>query len=383
MGDSAAHGGNILFGGQKTLFPPGYPLLLAILMRIGLAHSWAIIVLNLFFLSVGLYAAYSLLIREFFEDKAVVLLICSFFLLSYVVVKHSTIPLTDVPFFGCSMCCLAVMSQTAKAKLSNRFVVLSILACILVVGALLIRRVGVALLPPLVFMMVSSPHFKSMLKRISSQAKIVTVVILAIACIGIALVVAKTSTLVDFAGVEKNLGISTLFIRILHYRLVEFGMLLGNCPILKMPVYLQNLTLWAGFVLSVLVFFVLVTRRRRIGPSEVYLVSYMGILFIWPYADGRFWLPVIPLLIAYFVLAIERLRLPKIVTATYCIIFATLGFAAIVYSTRISFAGSAFPDRYGDGSLRSTYCAAFKTCQDSGDPSAINAEALRLIRDYQ
>ena len=203
-----------MFGGQKTLFPPGYPLLLAILMRIGLAHSWAIIVLNLFFLSVGLYAAYSLLIREFFEDKAVVLLICSFFLLSYVVVKHSTIPLTDVPFFGCSMCCLAVMSQTAKAKLSNRFVVLSILACILVVGALLIRRVGVALLPPLVFMMVSSPHFKSMLKRISSQAKIVTVVILAIACIGIALVVAKGYCLYGHTLMEDSGCLS--FLSLLH-----------------------------------------------------------------------------------------------------------------------------------------------------------------------
>ena len=118
MGDSAAHGGGFLDGGQKTVFPPGYPVLLAMLLRLGLAHPWVIVCLNTVFLSAGLFAAYSLLIRRFFADKAVVLMICSFFLLSYVVIKHFPIPLTDVPFFCCCMCCLAVMSQ-ATSKDSN------------------------------------------------------------------------------------------------------------------------------------------------------------------------------------------------------------------------------------------------------------------------
>lgn len=93
MGESAARGGGFLDSGQKTVFPPGYLALLAVLLRVGLAHPWVIVGLNLVFLSTGLVAAYSLLIREFFEDKAVVLIICSFFLPSYVVVKHFTIPL--------------------------------------------------------------------------------------------------------------------------------------------------------------------------------------------------------------------------------------------------------------------------------------------------
>ena len=139
---------------------------------------------------------------------------------------------------------------------------------------------------------------------------------------------------------------------------------------------------WAGFILFALVFIGLATRRKRIGTTEVYLVSYIGILFMWPYADARFWLPVIPLLIAYSILAIERLRIPRIVITAYCIIFAALGFAAIVYSTRISFAGSAFPDQYSGGSLKSTYCVAFQTCRDSGDLSPLNAEAMQMIRDF-
>lgn len=382
-GDSAAHGSNIFFGEQKTLFPPGYPLLLDILMRMGLAHSWAIIALNLVFLSVGLHAANSLLILDFFKDKTVVLLICSFFLLSWVVVKHFTIPLTDVPYFGCSMCSLALMSQATKANGSKRFVTLAVLACILVVAALFIRRVGVALLPPLVFMVAYSPQFKLVLKRISSRAKLIIVAIFTIACIGIALVVVKTSTLVDFTACVRNVRVSALVLRILRYRLLECGSLVSNCPFLKMPVYLQKFTQWIGSILFIFVFVGLATRRREIGTSEVYFVSYMVILFVWPYRDERFWLPVIPFLIAYFVLAVERFKIPKVIVRTYCIYFAILGICAIAYSTRISFAGSAFPDRYGDGSLRSTYCSAFEICGDGGDPKDVNAEALRLIRDYK
>jgi hypothetical protein len=383
MGESAAHGGGFLDSGQKTVFPPGYPALLAVLIRVGLVHPWAIVGLNLVLLSAGLFAAYSLLIREFFEDKAVVLVICSFFLLSFVVVKHVTIPLTDVPFFCCSMCCLAVMSQTTKMDWNWRFVTLVVAAWLLAVAAITMRRVGVALVPPLVFMIVSSPQLKLLLKRLSRSTKLVIVVVSVFVAVGTTLVVAKTSTLSDFIDVVKKSKISTLVLQILSYRLTEFGELLGNFPMSKMPTQLHTMVPWIGLLLFLLTLFGLATKRRNISPTEVFLVSYMGVLFAWPYYDARFWLPVIPLLIAYSVLAVKRLRLPNGVVTIYCIVFATLGFVAIAYSTRISFAGSKFPDRYGDGSLRPTYCAAFQSCRDGGDSSKVNAKVLRLLREYK
>ena len=138
-----------------------------------------------------------------------------------------------------------------------------------------------------------------------------------------------------------------------------------------------------GFLLFLLTLFGLATKRREISPTEVFLVCYMGILFSWPYYDARFWLPVIPLLIAYSVLAVRHLRFPKGVVTIYCLVFVTLGFGAIAYSTRISFAGPNFPDRYGDGSLRPTYCAAFQSCRDGGDPNKVDAKALRLLQEYK
>ena len=71
-----------------------------------------------------------------------------------------------------------------------------------------------------------------------------------------------------------------------------------------------------------------------------------------------------------------------IAAATKWIVFATFGLAAIVYSTILSFAGSTFPDRYGDGALRPTYCAAFQSCDGSWDSSKVDANVLRLLRDW-
>src|SRR5215467_13605815 len=69
MGDSAAHGGGLLDAGHRAVFPPGYPLLLAVLLRAGLAHPWVIVGLNMAFLTVGLVAVRSVLSREFFKDR--------------------------------------------------------------------------------------------------------------------------------------------------------------------------------------------------------------------------------------------------------------------------------------------------------------------------
>ncbi len=214
MGDSAAHGSGFLDSGQKTVFPPGYPALLAALIEIGLAHPWVIISLNAVFLSAGLLATYSLLIREFFEDKSVVLIICSLFLLSFIVVKHFPIPLTEVPFFGYSMCCLAIVSKARKMDGNLRFVTLVVAAWLLAVAAITTRRVGVALVPPLVFMIVRTPHVKSLMKNLSRRTALIILVAFVIIGVETMRLVAKTSTLVDFLSVAQQSKISTLVVKI-------------------------------------------------------------------------------------------------------------------------------------------------------------------------
>src|SRR5262245_45619549 len=69
MAESAAHGRGFLDDGERSVFPPGYPAILAVLLKLGLAHSWIIVSLNMVFLSLGLFAAFRLITLEFFENR--------------------------------------------------------------------------------------------------------------------------------------------------------------------------------------------------------------------------------------------------------------------------------------------------------------------------
>ena len=135
-----------------------------------------------------------------------------------------------------------------------------------------------------------------------------------------------------------------MVLQILSFRLTEFGELFVNLPMSKTPTEVHFMVPWIGLILLLLTLFGLATKRREIGPTEIFLVCYLGIMFAWPYYDPKFWLPVIPLLTAYSVLAVKKLKLQNSVVTIYCTIFAIIGLVAILYSTRISFAGSISPD---------------------------------------
>jgi hypothetical protein len=383
MADSAAHGSGFLDDGEKSVFPPGYPAVVAVLLRSGLAHPWVIVSLNMIFLSLGLYAAFCLLNTEFFSDRTVVILICCLFLLSYVVVKHSTMPLTEGPFFMCSMGCLLFMSKAADQASHRHFVVLAGAALLSAVAAIAIRRIGVAFVPPLAFAFLRSRQFQSWWKSLSSRSRSVVLIVSGVVAVGVVGAFAFTSSWRIFISDAKaRYRIVPLWL-LPWYRLKEFGELLVNFPTNRMPAALQGVVPWMGVPLLVLLVTGLAARRRQVSATDVFIVCYAIILFAWPYYDARFWWPVIPLLIAYSQLAVQRCKIPTAVVTAYCLWFAILGFGTLAYSTRISFSGCQFPDTYGSGDLAPTYRAAFEWCHEDADPEKINARVLRLLREYR
>jgi len=148
-------------------------------------------------------------------------------------------------------------------------------------------------------------------------------------------------------------------------------------------VAVQGVVPWLGVPLFLLLVAGLAARRKSVSSTDVFLVCYAIILFAWPYYDARFWWPVIPLLVAYSLLAVQRFKIPPAVVAAYCVWFAILGFGVIAYSTRITFSGCGFPDRYGSGDLAPTYRAAFEWCREDAEPGKVNPRVLRLLREYQ
>jgi hypothetical protein len=383
MGASAAQGRGFLDDGEKTFFPPGYPALLAVLLTLGLGHPWIIIGLNMVFLLVGLFCVYSVFVHEFFEDRVIVLMQCAFFLLSFVVIKHSTIPLTDVPFFCCCMGCVAIMSHAAGVESNLRFALLVGVACLAAAVAITVRTIGVALFLPLVCLVVRSPQFRRLAGGLTHGGKVLTGVTAVLLGGGSLYALAHTSYWRVLIEVVHKARVSELILQILFFRFRELGELFANLPSSKIPVQLSPIVPWMGLFLLTLTFFGLATKLRKAGPTEVFLLSYVGILFIWPYHDARFWLPVVPLVIAYTELAVQSLRVPRVIVLMYCIAFAIIGFGAIAYTTRITFAGPDFPYRYGDGYLRPTYCAILQSCGNRADPDKVDLKVLRLLREYR
>ena len=159
-----------------------------------------------------------------------------------------------------------------------------------------------------------------------------------------------------------------------------------NVPMSKVPPMIRGFVPWVGFLLLILILLGLAAKRKNLSSTHVFLCSYIGVLFLWPFHDARFWLPVVPLLTAYSVLSLRNIvwsKFPKAFLLIYCSLFVLAGVISLGYSTRISFAGSRFPDRYGDGSLRSTYCVAFQSCGNSIDTSKVQPKILHLLRVYQ
>jgi hypothetical protein len=386
MADAAAHGGGFLDQGHNTVFPPGYPALLAVLLRSGLGHSSVIVGMNLLLLLGGLFVGHRILSKRFFRSRATSFKVCSLSLLSYVFVKHFTMPVTDVAFFGIAMGCLAVVDHASTLKWGKEFVAFALPGWGLAILSIMMRRIGVALIPALVYAVVCSPEAKRRLKGIPVRNRFSVAAVLTTAALGTVLAVLSTSTLTDFTGAVGKSRLRTVLFQIPLYRVTELGELAINAPASKLPAAAQVVVPVIGLAALSMIIGGLLTKRRDFGAVEVFFGSYLCVLFAWPYYDVRFWLPVVPLLIGYSGLAIRQANDRKhvaVVASIYCSAFVLAGAVALGFSTRISLARSKFPDLYGDRSFRSSYCAAFQTCSGPYSANEADPKVVKLLRMYR
>jgi hypothetical protein len=112
----------------------------------------------------------------------------------------------------------------------------------------------------------------------------------------------------------------------------------------------------------------------------VYGLVYLGIIFVWPYSDPRFFVPVIPILIGWAILGIEAIprRYYGHTAAKWALIlsFTAFGVLSLYYNTRLSYAGANFPELYGRG----CYQKIFKIASEPATSKGVDASDLQLIR---
>jgi hypothetical protein len=378
VAETAERGGGYLYHGQPTVFPPGYPALVAFLIRVSLAHVWVIVSINVVFVVIGLLAVRYILVSTG-DSESSVLGVCILSLLSFVFIKYSAIPLTDTLFFGVSMCCLALMKKSVSSPPDWRRLIAIV---VLVIASVCIRRIGVALIPALLYTVIF-PSSRELYLRLSVGIKAAILLVGASFGAVIIWVVRTTSTVQDFSSIVKAHTVMDSALGILMFRLKELGEIAVNVPYVALPWMVQESIPVIGILAFALVLAGVAWRKER-GLIETYFISYVAFILVWPFYDPRFWLPVIPFLIAYAGVALKRLvhaEVARQILAVYVMMFVTMGLVTLASNTVVSFSFSGFADTYGAGQYHSTYCAVWH-CNES-DSTVVDLDALHLLRYYK
>jgi len=378
VAETAEQGGGYLYHEQPTVFPPGYPALMAFLIRVNLAHIWVIVSINVVFVVIGLLAVRYIFVSTG-ESESSVLGVCILSLLSFVFIKYSAIPLTDTFFFGVSMGCLALMKKAVSSPLDWRRLIAIV---VLVIASVCIRRIGVALIPALLYTVIF-PSNRGLYLRLSVGSKATILLVAASFGAAIVWVVRTTSTFMDFSSILRAHTAMDSALGILIFRLKELGEIAVNVPYVALPWMVQDSIPLIGILAFALVFAGVAWRKER-GVIETYFISYVALILVWPFYDPRFWLPVIPFLIAYSGLALKRLARAELATQIlegYVMMFVIVGLVTLASNTAVSYSVSRFADAYGAGQYHSTYCAVWH-CSES-DSAEVDLDALHLLHYYK
>jgi hypothetical protein len=205
----------------------------------------------------------------------------------------------------------------------------------------------------------------------------------------VALHVAKLSVVIpdnSYLRIQSDafqVGIARFIRNTLSARFHEAGEIFLNMPATKFPRMGFAFDLVGAVALAI---FVLGWWRlsQVLPPLAFYMAFYCAILFCWPFGDVRFWMPLLPALGLCVWLALQPLLRSKWIrfgAVTYVFIFLGLGFAALLFSVRISIAPPLrFAEIYGDGSYCASYRLAFGAEQIPSSP--VNSEVVDLLRRF-
>jgi hypothetical protein len=381
---SAIDGHGFLSHGVHSMRPPGYPALIFLLAKAGLATSWAIVALNCLLLGIGCWASYFLLRDSFGFSREVAQSILLLTLLSFIVIRNVTYPLSDICFFGASTSYLLMLMRAEPLSGSHRFGRL-ILSLPLLVLCIELRTIGIALIPALLWATLGGTDGAQKIVPLLRRHRLITFTLLS------ALLVIGIVALLHSRYLQFNLpifharGFTRAIATNIEFHSTEWGEMASNAPASKLPralgLPLRIFGALAFFACAIGVW----TKRSRPDSLMLYVLSLSCIVLAYPWPDTRLWLPVLPFLMAYVLTGLKRMISPgalRPMLSAYCLIFCALGVVALSFSTRLTYAGARFPDIYGDGNLRDAYRIALRgETRENNNP--IHRDALYLLRRYE
>lgn len=363
-------------------YPPGLPFLLSALWSSGLTGAHWMLLLNLASLAVSC-AVWWLIAGDSLSrtSKLIGLLV---FLASWCTVKHSTLLLTDLPALALVSLALFLLMKLHRPGTSNQPVI-AVVACCACILAIAVRTSSIALIPALVAVGLFRPQLWAAVRSHPRAVFLGLLCILALGAFGIwmahpwahrqfAAPGSYGQSLVLFAAQEDRLS---RLLGILGYRGKELISLVTNTPMVAMPPALAALIGALGF--SALCIAAWKTRDTLL-PISVFVVSQLMILVVWPFEDPRFLMGIMPFAVLLLLTTgwFERPRYANLGRA-WLGGYVLLGCTSMIYSSWLSLSGHHFGDRFGNGSKRESYAAAWNT-NTVTHSQAVNPHEVLLLR---
>ena len=364
------------------VLPHGYPWLLFLFDKLHLPFPMAITAVNI---TCVLLSGYILTKLLPVDNK---LIFYSLVLLSFVNIKHFTMPVSDHVFTLLFLASIYMYSQFFKGRW---FYVIPALA--LTVASVYFRTAGIAIVPGIAFYLIYNN------RAILAANKILTGGIIVL------FVTAALLFIINFPFFEARIGyISQLNLGAmineplsiagrlgLHFK--ELGEAALNMPYSKLAGIIKVGSFdTARYFLIVLGAVTLYFATRAIGKLKlmdslafwVFLV-YLVMIFLWPFYDTRFLIPVIPVfvyLLYTYLIKFVKARYVKIIPL---LIYVSLGFLSLLYSDTISLNKTFFLKHYGaDPRLTEKYRTHFDNLSKGARP-VYNIDAdneLFLLEKY-
>ena len=287
-------------------YPPGYPVMIALVMQIAQNSIIAIKIFNGIIYLLSLVCFYYI-IRHLNKHKTIAFITCLVLVFNFHLLGYSTIMMSEIPFLFFSVLSIWIFLKLklnkSLTKNTRFFIVL-----LLVVACIYIRSVAVGLILSMVFSLI-------LRKKIGYAITLLTG--------SIALYIPWVIRGLDFKGntylqqvMLKNpyqpelgpLELGDLFQRIgvnmVRYITTEIPSILYFT---ENQIYTDNsysFMQWAtGILVLIVIGFGVIKQQNRLSIILIYILMSMGILMIWPeiWYGTRFLIPLIPFLVYFFI----------------------------------------------------------------------------------
>ncbi len=358
----------------KDFFPFGYTAFLLLFSKLGILNSFSIVFVNALYLFGGLVLLYKV-----FEKQVSPVYLFVLVLFNWLFIKFVAHPLSEMQYLFLSMACIYYFHRYTQSKK----IVFLLLSLFLSWLALQTRTVGISLVAGIGVGFLW--EFRNGMLLFLKKNKILVAAV-AIAAVAAVVFFAKELGIKHYLGVFTTHLANTSFLAMWGWHFTEWGEVLMNMPsgkaIEKIPMQLGA----AMFILVGIVFFIWFCYSFFFKKNSIpffikaYLFFYFLIIFTWPFADPRFWVPVIPIMVVVVLQSsFEKMKTMKIASSLFLVFYILMGALSAVFMIYSSFNKEFLAKTQANGVYRKEYETHFfgKTIPDS--TTTIRADSTNVI----